>query len=124
MNANEYKTRIQQLLDENKFTEAATFIFDTYQEEHPTATSIPIYRDKVIYKLQTEFADDTPENRQRIKLLLYGFTTIIGHSEGEAAFNIILLLLHCLHKNQGESISEAIELIKLEKASNNLNIAS
>ncbi|MFC5271524.1 hypothetical protein [Adhaeribacter terreus] len=124
MNANEYKTRIQQLLNENNFSEAINFIFDTYQEEHPTAANIPVYRDKVIYKIQTEFQEDTPENRQRIKLLLYGFTSIIGHSEGEAAFNIILMLLHCLHKNMDESLREAIELIKLEKASNNLNMAS
>ena len=124
MNANAYKTRIQQLLNENKFAEAVNFIFDTYQQEHPTAGNIPIFRDKVIYKIQTEFPEDTPENRQQIKLLLYGFTSIIGHSEGEAAFNITLLLLHLLHKNQGDSISEAIEIIKLEKASNNLNIAS
>ena len=124
MNTNELKARIQQLLNENKFAEAATFIFDSYQQEHPAAANIPVFRDKVIYKIQTEFPDDTPENRQKIKLLLYGFTTIIGHSEGEAAFNIILMLLHCLHKNMDVSISEAIEIIKLEKASNNLNMAS
>ena len=124
MHAADLKLRIQQLLNENKFAEAITYVFDSYQEEHPEAGNIPVYRDKVIYKLQTEFADDTPENRQRKKLLLYGFTTIIGHSEGEAAFNIILLLLHMLRKNQDAAISEAIELLKLKKASNNLNCAS
>jgi len=124
MNANELKTKIQHLLNENKFAEATRYIFDSYQQEHPSAANIPIFRDKVIYKLQTEFPAETPENQQRLKLLLYGFTTIIGHSEGEAAFNIIMLLLHCLHKNMDKDLSEAIELIKLEKASNNLNIAS
>src|SRR5688572_7491402 len=124
MTENELKTEIQSLLNENKFEEAANYIFNAYQEEHPSASNIPVYRDKVIYKLQTEFADPTPEKIQEAKLLLYGFTSIIGHSEGEAAFNIILLLLHLIHKEQAPLIRDAVEIIKLERASSNLNIAS
>ena len=124
MTENELKTEIQGLLNENKFEEAANYIFNAYQEEHPSAANIPVYRDKVIYKMQTEFADPTPEKIQEAKLLLYGFTTIIGQSEGESAFNIILLLLHLIHKDQAPLIRDAIEIIKLEKASSNLNIAS
>lgn len=124
MNDNLIKIKTQQLLNEGKPEEALSFIFSAYLEEHPEAQKLDVCREKVTFKLQNEFKEKTPETIEQSKLLLYGFTTVIGHSEGDTAFNLIMLLLHLLHKGHGESIREAIELIKLERASNNLNIAS
>ena len=124
MNDNLLKLKIQELLNEGKPEEALNFIFNAYLEEHPDATSLDACRDKVNFKLQTEFKDKTPESLEQSKLLLYGFMSVIGHSEGDTAFNLILFLLHLLHKGHGDSIREAIEIIKLERASNNLNLAS
>src|SRR5688572_5773371 len=118
------KLKIQELLNQGKPEEALNFIFNAYLEEHPEAVSLDLSRDKVNFKVQTEFQEKSPENVERSKLLLYGFMTVIGHSEGDTAFNLIMFLLHLLHKGHGESIREAIELIKLERASNNLNVAS
>ena len=118
------KLKIQELLNEGKPEEALNYIFNAYLEEHPEAVSLNLSREKLNFKLQTEFQDKSPDNVERSKLLLYGFMTVIGHNEGDTAFNLIMFLLHLLHKGHGESIREAIELIKLERASNNLNIAS
>lgn len=124
MNDNLLKLKTQELLNQGKPEEALNFIFNAYLEEHPEAVSLNVCRDKVNFKLQTEFEDKSAENIEKSKLLLYGFMTVIGHSEGDTAFNLIMFLLHLLQKGHGESIREAIELIKLERASNNLNIAS
>ena len=123
MKDNELKVRTQSLLYKGQVKEAIELIFNTYQEDHPEAKNIKLYRDKVSYKLDTELPVDGQKDEQA-KLLVYAFMTVIGHSEGETAFNLIMLLLHLLSKGQAGPISEAIELIKLEKASNNLNIAS
>ncbi|HSI91796.1 MAG TPA: hypothetical protein VK927_11815 [Adhaeribacter sp.] len=124
MTDKDLKTQTQALLNQGKTEEAVNFIFNAYLEEHPDAKDILAYRDKVRYKLTNEFKNASPEEQEKSKLLLYGFMTIIGHSEGESAFNIMLLLLHLMRKGQHNSIREAIELIKLEKASSNLNIVS
>ena len=124
MNDNKIKLKTQELLNKGKPAEALSFIFNTYLEEHPDAKNLEVCREKVSYKLDHEFPVNSPEAKEQSKLLLYGFTTVIGQSEGDTAFNLIMLLLHLLRKGHGESIREAIELIKLERASNNLNIAS
>jgi hypothetical protein len=123
MKDNELKLRTQNLLQKGQVKEAIELIFNAYQEEHPEAKNIRLFRDKVSYKLQNEMKSEG-KKEDHSKLLVFAFMTVIGHSEGETAFNLIMLLLHLLHKGQATPISEAIELIKLEKASNNLNIAS
>src|SRR6187551_2851698 len=100
------KLKIQELLNQGKPEEALNFIFDAYLEEHPQAVSLDQSRDKVNFKLHTEFEEKSPENLENSKLLLYGFMSVIGHSEGDTAFNLIIFLLHLLHKGHGESIQE------------------
>jgi hypothetical protein len=121
MTENKLKNETRRLINENKIEEAATHIFDAYLILHPTATNIPLFRDKVVYKLKNELVKATPEKQQELKMILVGLITVIGDSEGETAFNLFLLLLHFLHKGHPTPISEAIALIKLDKASNNLN---
>lgn len=124
MNDNILKLKTQELLNQGKPEEALSSIFNAYLEEHPEAVSLNMSREKINFKLHTEFEAKNAENIEKSKLLLYGFMTVIGHSEGDTAFNLITFLLHLLHKGHDESIREAIELIKLERASNNLNLAS
>jgi len=124
MNDNLLMLKTQELVNKGEPAEAMNFIFDTYLEEHPEARSLELFREKVSLKINTAFPNKDPELIERSKLLVYAFTTVIGHSEGDTAFNLVLLLMHLLEKGHGESIKEAIELIKLEKASKNLNLAS
>lgn len=124
MNDNLLKLKTQELVNKGKPAEAMNFIFDTYLEEHPEARSLNLFRDKVAFKLNAAFPHKDPQSTELSKLLVYAFTTVIGHSEGDTAFNLVLLLIHLLEKGQHEAIKEAIEIIKLEKASSNLNLAS
>lgn len=124
MTDNELKIRIQELLNKGKPAEALELIFNNYRQEHPEARNLPLYQDKVTYKVKTEFSGKSANDLRDAKLLVYAFMTVIGKSAGETAFNLVLLLLHLLHKGHADPISEAIELIKLDKASTNLNIAS
>lgn len=117
----ELRNETRRLINENQLAEAAAHVFDAYLELHPSAANIPLFRDKVIYKLKNELAGSTPEKQKNLKMALVGLITVIGDSEGETAFNIMLLMLHLLKKGHTEAISEAISLIKLDKASTNLN---
>src|SRR5688572_7120435 len=100
MNDNELKLRAQSLLHKGQVKEAIELIFNNYQEEHPEAKNITLFRDKICYKLGTEIMPEGKEDEERAKLMVYAFMTIIGHSEGETAFNLIMLLLHLLNKGQ------------------------
>ncbi|KAA9333550.1 hypothetical protein [Adhaeribacter soli] len=120
----ELKIRTQELLHQGKIEEALQFIFDSYKEAHPEAKNVSLYRDKVCYKIRNEFSGKSEEEKRNAKLLVYALMTVFGHSEGETAFNLVLLLMHLLHRSQAGPVSEAMELIKLERASNNLNMAS
>ncbi len=123
MNDTILKIKTQELLNQGKPDEALDILFNAYLEDHPNAKNLEMCREKVNFKLKNEFQENTGETREQSKLLLYGFMTVIGQTEGDTAFNLILLLLHLVHKGHNESLREAIEIIKLERASNNLNVA-
>lgn len=113
---------VQQLLNEGKTDEVVDIIFATYLEKHPSAQNIISYRDRVSYKLQNEFNTlaDPDEAKNKAKLLIYGFMSLISDSEGETGYNIVLLLLHLIKRGHHNLIREVIEIIKLERASTTL----
>ena len=119
-------TEIQGLLSEGKIDEVVDRLFATYLFTHPSAQNIKDYRNRVIYKLRNEFSYLPEEDaKAKSKLLIYTFMSLVSNSEGETAYNIVLLLLHLIRKGNHEQIREIVEVIKLERASrtlsNNLN---
>jgi hypothetical protein len=113
--------QVQALLDEGRIDEVVDLLFATYLQAHPTAQNILDYRDRVSYKLRHELAYlPDAEAKAEAKLLIYGFMTLVSNSEGETGYNIMLLLLHLMRRNQHAAIREIIEVLKLERASRNL----
>lgn len=113
---------IQQLLNDGKTDEVVDRLFETYLLTHPAAQNIKDYRDRVIYKLHQEFSYlPDEEAKAKSKLLINSFMTLISNSEGETGYNIVLLLLHLVHKGHHEQLREIIEVIKLERASRSLS---
>lgn len=115
---------VQQLLNEGQTDEVVDLLFKSYLITHPSAQNIKDYRNRVSYKLKNEFnaLPGSEEVKAKSKLLFYGFMTLISNSEGETGYNIVLLLLHLIKRGQHDLIREVIEIIKLERASNNLRM--
>ena len=113
--------QIQRLLKESKMDEVVELLFSTYLQTHPAAHNIQAFRERVTYKLRNEFDSlPEPEAKAKAELLFFGFMAIVSTSEGETGYNIVLLLLHLMRRGQYDAIREIIQVIKLEKASRQL----
>lgn len=114
---------IQSLLKEGKMDDVVELLFTTYLQIHPAAQNIKEFRERISYKLRNEFAS-LPEDEAQAKaeLLVFGFMAIVSTSEGETGYNIVLLLLHLMRRGHYDAIREIIQVIKLEKASHQLEM--
>ena len=113
--------QIQSLLKEGKTDDVVELLFSTYLQTHPAAQNIQNFRERISCKLRNEF-DHLPESEAKAKaeLLIFGFMAIVSNSEGETGYNIVLLLLHLMRRGQYDAIREIIQVLKLEKASRQL----